>query len=347
MHYWKNRFKRGLPYPFLSPILSGKMQNWHSKFDFIPTFHISPIPIYGDLILAPMEGFSDLPFRSICREMGSAISYTAFINALDVLAGNPYVAQKTAFLPHERPIVFQIFDNHPGRLLDAALKLQDQGPDIIDINLGCSVRRVSGRGAGAGLLRTPLKVARVFRQLSAALSVPLTAKIRLGWDEAGRNYRLIARIIEENGGALIAVHGRTRAQAYGGTADWDAIAEVKAAVSIPVIGNGDVCQVADIERLKTHTACDAVMIGRAAIGNPWIFSRRDREDVSPEEVQEMVARHLGLMVEFYGQQRGVILFRKHARRYIKADSLSRRDRLRFLTAEDPAQVIQEITALTQ
>ncbi len=323
------------------------MQNQPTKSDIIPSFRIKSIPVFGDLILAPMEGFSDLPFRSICREMGSAMSYTAFINALDVLGGNPYVTQKTAFLPQERPIVFQIFDNHPGRLLDAALKLQDQGPDIIDINLGCSVRRVSGRGAGAGLLRTPLKVARVFQQVSAALSIPLTAKIRLGWDEAGRNYCLIARIIEENGGAVIAVHGRTRAQGYGGFADWDAIAEIKDAVSIPVIGNGDVREVADIERLKSHTACDAVMIGRAAIGNPWIFSRRERGDVSPEELQGMVINHLGRMIEFYGQEQGVILFRKHAKRYIKADNLSRQDRLRFLTAEDPAQVIHEISALTQ
>ena len=312
-----------------------------------PTFHISRIPVYGDLILAPMEGFSDLPFRSICREMGSAVSYTAFINALDVLGGNPYVAQKTAFLPEERPLAFQIFDNHPGRLLDAAQRLQELGPDIIDINLGCSVRRVSGRGAGAGLLRTPLKVARLFKSLTSVLSVPVTAKIRLGWDEQGRNYCLIARIIEENGGALVAVHGRTRAQGYNGLADWDAIAEVKQAVSIPVVGNGDVLRVADIQRLKAHTRCDAVMIGRAAVGNPWIFARRDRADVSAEEVLRMVTVHLDRMVDFYGEQQGVILFRKHAKRYIKAAGLPREQRLRFLTAESPGQVIQHISEISR
>ena len=180
----------------------------------------------------------------------------------------------------ERPVVFQIYGDDPDEILKAAIQVMVLSPDIIDINLGCPAKTVANRGAGVGLMRTPLKVARIFRKLSAALEVPVTGKIRLGWEDF-RSYRLIARIIEENGGSAIAVHGRTKEQGYAGQADWDAIAEVKSAVKIPVIGNGDVKTVSDIERMKKHTGCEAVMIGRAAVGNPWIFSRLDRSQVTP------------------------------------------------------------------
>jgi nifR3 family TIM-barrel protein len=242
-------------------------------------------------------------------------------------------------------LVYQVFDNDPARLLEAALRLQERGPDIIDINLGCSVRRVSGRGAGAGLLRTPLKVARIFRTLSRALEVPVSAKIRLGWDEGTRNYLLIARVIEENGGALVAVHGRTKAQGYGGRADWDAIAEIKSCLSLPVIANGDVRSVADIERIKAHTGCEAVMIGRAAIGNPWIFSRQDRRDVPVEQVRSMMLEHLERMLAFYGRERGLVLFRKHAKHYVSPDRLTRQQRLRLLTAEQPGEFLEAVEAI--
>ena len=290
--------------------------------------------------MSPMEGFSDLPFRSLCRELGSAMSYTEFINAMDVLDGHPQIAQKTAFLPDERPVVFQIFDNDPHRLLEAALKLQDLNPDILDINMGCSVRRVSGRGAGAGLLRTPVKVARIFRNLSRRLTTPLTAKIRLGWDSESLNYPLIARIIEENGGALVAVHGRTRSQGYGGLADWDAIAEIKQALHIPVIANGDVKAVGDIDAILSHTGCDGVMIGRAAMGNPWIFSRLDLQQVTPEMAQRMIESHLQRMLSFYGETTGLILFRKHASRYMKLFPFSADRRKQILTTTQPAEFMR-------
>ena len=218
----------------------------------LPAFSVGSVPVYGDLILSPMEGFSDLPFRSICRAMGSAMSYTEFINAMDILQGSPEVQQKIAFLAEERPVVFQIFDNDPQRLLQAARLLRTYQPDILDINMGCSVRRVSGRGAGAGLLRTPLKVARIFRTLTRELDIPVTAKIRLGWEPGMLNYSLIARIVEENGGALVAVHGRSRSQGYGGQADWDAIAHVKQMLKIPVIANGDVKTVQDIHAIHVR-----------------------------------------------------------------------------------------------
>ena len=302
-------------------------------------FAIKDIPIYGDLILSPMDGYSDLPFRVVCRELGSAMSYTEFINALDILQGHPFVHQKLAFLPSEQPVVFQIFDNNPKRLLEVALRLCEHGPAVIDINLGCSSKNVSGRGAGAGLLRTPLKIARIFHTLSRALSVPVTAKMRLGWDEDSRNYLLVARIIQENGGALIAVHGRTRQQGYRGQADWEAIAEIRQSVSVPVIANGDVRTVADIERIKALTGCPAVMIGRGAVGNPWIFSRLDRDQVPFEDVRRVLRRHLELSLDFYGTERGLVVFRKHARRYLAPYDLPKPTHERLMTTVDVGEFL--------
>jgi tRNA-dihydrouridine synthase B len=281
-----------------------------------------------------MDGYTDQPFRTICRELGSAVSYTEFINAMEVLHGNPYLYEKLAFLPEERPVVYQIFDNDPERLLAAALRLQDERqPDIFDINLGCSARTVSGRGAGAGLLRVPEKIAIIFHSLTQALKTPVTAKIRLGWDENSRNYRQVAQLLEDNGAAAIAVHGRTRAQGLRGQADWDAIAEIRQAVSIPVIANGDVRTAADIDKIKAHTACPAVMIGRGAVGNPWIFSRLDREQVPPETVKPTIYAHLERVCAFYGAKYGLILFRKHIIRYLRYYPISPTRRQQLVTTD--------------
>ncbi|MGE5221925.1 MAG: tRNA dihydrouridine synthase DusB [Omnitrophica WOR_2 bacterium] len=293
------------------------MESIYLSTSTAPCFYVGRVPVFGDLILSPMDGFSDLPFRSICRELGSALSYTEFINAIDVLQGDPRLERKLAFLQKERPVVYQLFDDQPERLLQAALIVIENRPDIIDINLGCPARTVSGRGAGSGLLREPEKIARIFQLLTHSINVPVTAKIRLGWDESTRNYALVARILEENGAALVAVHGRTRSQKLAGRADWDAIAEIRQAVRIPVIGNGDVVTVEDIDRMKSHTGMAGVMIGRAAVGNPWIFSRLDRGQVPLEQVQRMIVLHLEKMLSFYGEERGLVLFRKHCARYIQ------------------------------
>ena len=207
--------------------------------------------------------------------------------------------------------------NPKATIIEAARRLQDCGPNIIDLNLGCYVRKIAERGAGSGMLRDPAKIARLFARLTRALRVLVTAKIRLGWDEQTRNYLEVARILEENGASLIALHARTKAQGYTGVADWNAIAEIKQAVKIPVIGNGDVKTVADIARIKAQTGCDGVMIGRAAVGNPWIFSRKDREQVEPSEKIALLRRHLSRHLEFYGERAGLILFRKHAYRYVQ------------------------------
>jgi nifR3 family TIM-barrel protein len=310
-----------------------------------PFFRVGSIPVFGDTILSPMDGYSDLPFRALCRELGSAMSYTEFINALDILQGHPFVHEKYTFLPAERPMVFQIFDSEPERLVETAMRLRRFNPDIIDINMGCSAKTVSGRGAGAGLLRTPLKIARIFRRLARLLDIPVTGKIRIGWDDDHRNHCLVARIIEAEGGALVAVHGRTKTQGYGGQADWDAIAEVRQVVKIPVIGNGDVRRASDVARMKAYTGCSAVMIGRAAIGNPWIFSGLDREQVSAAEVRRVVRRHLELSLDFYGPGRGLVLFRKHVSRYISPFAISTQNRQRLLTCEDPTDFLEQVDSI--
>ena len=289
---------------------------------FLLAFYIRDLPIYGRASLSPMDGFSDLPFRLICRELGSALSYTEFVNVDELAATRKRDAKcwrKLVFDPLiERPMTFQIYGHEVDKIVNVALRLQDMqpGPDIVDINMGCYVKSISERGAGSGMLRCPDKMEVLFNRLSRELRIPVTGKIRLGWDDASRNHVENAKRLEDNGASLIAVHGRTKAQGYGGNADWDAIAEVKQAVRIPVIGNGDVKRVADIERIRAHTGCDGVMIGRAAIGNPWIFAGKDREQVTFEEKVALMRRHLALNLDFYGPKFGLVLFRKLAARYI-------------------------------
>jgi len=301
-----------------------------------PTFNIKDIPIFGDTILSPMDGYSDLPFRGLCRQLGSAMSYTEFINAQDVISGRRRdLPPRLVYQEFERPVAFQLYDDDPDRILQAVHLLLPHQPDIIDINMGCSEKNISRRGAGAGLLRTPEKIAEIFSALTSELDIPVTGKIRLGWDDDSLNYLEVAHIIEDSGGAVVAIHGRTRMQGYGGEADWDSIAEVKHVLSIPVIGNGDVKTIADIGRMQAHTGCDAVMIGRAAIGNPWIFSGLDRDQVAPEMVRETMLNHLQRSLDFYGEERGLVLFRKHASRYLSPYRLPNQLRKALLTAEHP------------
>jgi tRNA-dihydrouridine synthase B len=284
-----------------------------------PTFTVGDVPVYGDAILSPMAGYSDVPYRALCRSYGSAMHYTEFV-PVDAFLGKRIHERYRRRLdkkPGERPMVFQIFGNDAQQLLAGAQRMAELEPDIIDVNMGCSTRKVSGRGAGVGMMPQPELVAETFRLLTTHLSVPVTGKIRLGWEESQKNYLEIAHIMEDNGAALIAMHARTKTQKYGGQADWDAIAELRQAVSVPVIGNGDVQTPADIDRMKAHTGCEAVMIGRAAIGNPWIFARIDREDIAYEDVVAAIRLHLTEMVAYYGEKEGLKLFRKHLKRYLE------------------------------
>lgn len=282
-----------------------------------PTFQIDQVAVYGDLVLAPMDGYSDYPFRNLAAECGNAISFSEFVNAIDVVNQYHKVPRKCVHSSMEYPFFIQIFDNDPQRIYRAAHLLLEYQPDGIDINMGCSVKNVSNRGAGAGLLLEPQKIAHIFRVLSTSLPIPITGKIRLGWDENTFNYLQIARIIEDNGGKMITVHGRTRSQKYLQPAVWEPIAEIKKTVKIPVIGNGDVQRVADIHRMKLQTGCDGVMIGRAAIHNPWILSYRDRSEISIQEVSQLFFRYLEYNVDFYGAEKGLVLFRKYADRYLR------------------------------
>jgi nifR3 family TIM-barrel protein len=243
------------------------------------------------------------------------------------------------FTEPERPITFQIYGDDPELILQAALKIQENNPDVIDLNMGCPAKTIADRGAGVGMMPSPLRIARTFRKLVKHLRVPVTGKIRLGWDR-NKNYKLIARIVEEEGGSLIAVHGRTKEQRYAGNADWDAIAEVKSLVKIPVIGSGDVKTVADIDRMKAHTNVDAVMIGRGAIPNPWIFSRLDRDQVPPEMVKETIRKHLARSVEFYGDEDGSRLFRKNAVQYVMMNHLTRDERREILRSRPSAEFLE-------
>jgi tRNA-dihydrouridine synthase B len=287
------------------------------QIDAIPTFMIGSIPITGVCILSPMDGFSDHPYRVIVRKMGSPFVYAEFINAMDVIYRQGYIEKKLSFDEVERPIAFQLFDNDPERILKAALILRQKNPDFIDINMGCAEKAVSGRGAGSGLLKEPDKIATIFRLLTKELDIPITGKIRLGWDADHKNYLEIARIIEDNGGKMIAVHARTRKQYFDGKADWDAIAEVKQAVSIPVLGNGDVHNYAEAIEMRTKTGCDGVLIGRSAIGNPWVFSDRFSSGIDNNELINMIKIHITKMVDFYGEPNGIIRFRKHLTRYLR------------------------------
>ena len=309
-----------------------------------PTFYVREVPIYGDAVLAPMDGYSDWPFRSLCRALGSAMSYTEFVKVEKILSRSKEPAKRLYFEEAERPITFQIYGDDPDLILKAALRVQVLNPDIIDINMGCPAKSIADRGAGVGMMPTPLKIARTFRKLTASLNVPVTCKIRLGWDR-NKNYKLIARIVEENGGSLIAIHGRTKEQRYSGEADWDAIAEVKSLVRIPVIGSGDVKTVADIQRMKQYTGCDAVMIGRAAIANPWIFSGLDREQVPPEQVQKTVREHLAKSMQFYGDEDGQRLFRKYAVQYLLLKTLDRDSRKEILKQRPSGEFLKMLNQI--
>lgn len=291
------------------------MMNETSKPE--PSFWVREIPIYGDVILAPMAAYSDVPCRAISRAHGSSMNYTEFV-ASEALLGDPNPQwRRLDIRDGEDPVVFQIFGNSAQKLLEAALRIEEWGPHIIDVNMGCSVKKISGAGAGAGMMTQPELVADTFRLLSKHLTVPVTGKIRLGWDQDNLNYVEIAKIMEDNGASLVAMHGRTKAQKYNNQANWDAIGTLKQSVNIPVIGNGDVKTPADVDAMKAHTGCDGVMVGRAAVGNPWIFGRKSRNDLTFHEITDAALMHVRENVSYFGVEQGLKLFHRHLHRYFK------------------------------
>lgn len=311
-----------------------------------PQFYVGRIPIYGRVSLSPMAGFSDSPYRLLCRRAGAAFSWTEFVSADGLRRKDARTIELFRFEEAERPIAFQIFGANPASLLRAALIAETLGPDWIDINMGCSVKTVAGRGAGAGMLRDPRRTGRIFGMLQKRLGVPLTAKIRLGWDRRTRNYTDMARILEDNGAALITVHGRTREQAYSGEADWDAIGAVAAAVSIPTLGNGDLQSVAEAERKIADCGLAGAVIGRAAIGDPWLFGGVSGRDRSSLEIVNTVRAHLESMLAFY-PGRGLKLFRKHLARYLSLQPALARLKPHLLTVESVAEMREICLDLVQ
>ena len=304
-----------------------------------PAFFIRDLPIHGSLILAPLSGYNDQPFRRLCLEFGAALVYTGLLSASAILYGSRRSDEMLRFHPDEHPLACQLFGSDEAILEKAARTVEALDIDVLDFNMGCAQPKIVKGGYGAALLKDPAQIGRIVTRLVNTVHVPVTGKIRLGWDAESRNYLEVAHILEDSGAAMIAVHGRTADQKYTGRADWDAIAEVKQAVDIPVLASGDVKRAADITRIQAHTGCDGVMIGRAAIGNPWIFYRpegrgRDLPDVPWAERAPVILEHLRRMVDFHGEAQGHRRFRKHLRRYLTNTDINRRQRRAFLQCED-------------
>lgn len=310
-----------------------------------PTFRIGSIPILGKLILAPMDGISDPPFRLITRRLGSAFSLSEFINTLDFSVQKHFQQSRFAFQPQERPFGIQLLDNDPQRMADSAGEIYAKyKPDFFDINLGCATARIASRGAGVGLMRTPEKVAQIFQLVSRAVPVPLTAKMRLGWDDDSLNYREVTEIAVANGAQAITLHGRTGKMAYRGKARWEPIAELKACLPVPVIGNGDVTTPALARQMLTKTGCDAVMIGRGAKANPWIFSWRERSEVPPAEVYGLICYQYRAMQPYYPNG-AVLPFRKFLKAYLEPYALPNNRLQAILTTKREDQLFKRIDHL--
>ena len=280
---------------------------------------IGNVELENNLILAPMAGVTDLPFRLLCKEQGCGLMYTEMVSAKAILYKNRNTGPLMEVRPEEEPVALQLFGSDPEIVSDIAAQVEDGPYAFIDINMGCPVPKIVNNGEGSALMKNPKLVEEILTALVKKVKKPVTVKFRKGFDDDHINAVEIARIAESCGVSAVAVHGRTRAQFYSGKADWDIIRQVKEAVKIPVIGNGDIFTPEDAKRMLDETGCDGLMIARGAKGNPWIFSRtlhylETGELLGPpdkEELKETILRHAQLQIQFKGEYLGLCEMRKH------------------------------------
>ena len=280
---------------------------------------IGNVVLDNNVVLAPMAGVTDLPFRLLCKEQGAGLICTEMVSARAISFHNKNTVALLETAPQERPVSLQLFGSDPDIISEMAAYIEERPFDILDINMGCPVPKVAGNGEGSALMKNPKLVEEIISKTVRAIKKPVTIKIRKGFSPDCVNAVEIARIAEASGASAIAVHGRTREQYYSGRADWDIIRQVKEAVSIPVIGNGDVDSPQSAGKMLEETGCDAVMIGRAARGNPWLFRQicayLETGVLLPkpekEEVKAMMLRHARMQIEYKGDYTGMREMRKH------------------------------------
>lgn len=284
---------------------------------------IGNVTIDGNMILAPMAGVTDLPFRVLCKEMGADLIYTEMVSAKGIYYDNKNTEALLQVLDEERPVALQLFGSDPHLMAEMAKKIEHRNFDILDINMGCPVPKVVNNNEGSALLKNPKLVGQIVSEVSKAISKPLTIKIRKGFGNDDCNAVEIAKVIEANGAAAVAIHGRTREQYYTGKADWDVIKAVKEAVSIPVFGNGDVTSPELAKKMLEYTGCDGVMIARGVRGNPWLFGQIKHylntgellDKPTIEEVVATIKRHARLQIQYKGEYLGIREMRKHVAWY--------------------------------
>lgn len=289
----------------------------------IRTLQIGNVTLENNLILAPMAGVSDLPFRLLCREQGAGLVCMEMVSAKAILYKNRNTEELLTIDPKEHLVSLQLFGSDPDIISEIAKQIEERPFDILDLNMGCPVPKVVNNGDGSALMKNPRLAGEIIEKTARAIKKPLTVKIRKGFDDAHVNAVELAHIAQESGAAAVAVHGRTREQYYAGHADWDIIRQVKEAVSIPVIGNGDIRTPEDVAAMAEQTGCDGYMIARGAEGNPWIFRQilhyfetgehLSRPDFS--EVTEMLLRHAKMQIDCKGDYTGIREIRKHAAWY--------------------------------
>ena len=313
--------------------------------------NIGPIHLANPVILAPMAGVTDQPFRLLVKEMGCGLVYTEMISSKGLIYQNEHTHDLLKIDDRERPVAVQLFGSEPVAMAHAAQMVEAAGADIIDINMGCPTPKITKNGEGAALMSSPQLAFDIMAGVTAAVRVPVTVKIRKGWDDNRVNAIEIAMLAQRAGIAAVSVHGRTREQFYSGHADWGIIKSVKESVSIPVIGNGDVRTPQGAARLLAETGCDGVMVGRAAQGNPWLFRQIVRylatgqEETGPtvHERISMALRHLDMLIVHKGEHVAIREMRSHAAWYTKGLPHSAELRLRFNKAES-RQHFREILA---